>query len=98
MRDRPDGGVGLGLRPAGRAQKATPARPAGQAVPAVVRGTPFLPWLVALVGLSLTVSLVYSRYLFADSYYDLYAGRYIVQHGIPHRNVVTVVAHGAPWI
>ena len=60
-------------------------------------GSPFLPWLVALVALSLLVSLEYSRYLFADSYYDLYAGRYIVQHGIPHWNVVTVVAHGAPW-
>ena len=53
---------------------------------------------MALVALSLVVSLEYSRYLFADSYYDLYAGRYIVQHGIPHWNVVTVVAHGAPWI
>jgi len=91
MADRPGGGVGLGLRPARRAHKPAGARGAGQ-------GTPFLPWLVALVALSLTVSLGYSRYLFADSYYDLYAGRYIVRHGIPHHNVVTVVAHGAPWI
>jgi len=91
MAERPGGGLGVGLRPAGRIPGAATARAAGQ-------GTPFLPWLVALVALSLTVSLVYSRYLFADSYYDLYAGRYIVQHGIPHRNVVTVVAHGAPWI
>ena len=82
---------GLGLRPAGRIQRAAAARTARP-------GSPFLPWLVALVALSLMVSLEYSRYLFADSYYDLYAGRYIVQHGIPHRNVVTVVAHGAPWI
>jgi hypothetical protein len=94
MADRPGGAVGLGLRPAGRAHK--PA--AGAAAPAGRPGTPFLPWLVALVALSLVVSLAYSRYLFADSYYDLYAGRYIVQHGIPHHNVVTVVAHGAPWI
>ena len=91
MPDRSGGGAGVSLRPAGRIQRPAAARAAGQA-------TPFLPWLVALVALSLTVSLVYSRYLFADSYYDLYAGRYIVQHGIPHRNVVTVVAHGAPWI
>jgi hypothetical protein len=91
MPDRPDGGVGLGLRPAGR--------DAGPAVTVdAPRGSPYLPWLVALVALSLVVSLLYSRYLFADSYYDLYAGRYIVQHGIPHHNVVTVVAHGAPWI
>jgi len=59
---------------------------------------PYLPWLVALAGLSLLVNLLYGRYLFADSYYDLYAGRYILAHGIPHRNVVTVVNHGAPWL
>jgi hypothetical protein len=91
MPDRSVGGAGLGLRPAGRIQKPAAARAARP-------GSPFLPWLVALVALSLTVSLEYSRYLFADSYYDLYAGRYIVRHGIPHHNVVTVVAHGAPWI
>lgn len=38
-----------------------------------------------------------SRALFTDSYYDLYAGRYIIQHGIPRWNTVTVAAHGAPW-
>ena len=91
MGDRPDGGIGLGLRPAGHDQE--PPGPGGPRP-----GSPFLPWLVALVALSLVVSLEYSRYLFADSYYDLYAGRYIVQHGIPHWNVVTVVAHGTPWI
>jgi hypothetical protein len=57
-----------------------------------------MPWLVALVALSLMVNVLYGRYLFADSYYDLYAGRYILRHGIPHQNVVTVVSHGAPWI
>ena len=91
MPDRSVGGAGLGLRPAGRIQEPAGARTARPRAP-------FLPWLIALVALSLTVSLEYSRYLFADSYYDLYAGRYIVQHGLPHRNVVTVVAHGAPWI
>jgi len=91
MADRPDGGVGLGLRPAGRDTEPAVAQDARERFP-------YLPWLVALVALSLVVSLLYSRYLFADSYYDLYAGRYIVQHGIPHHNVVTVVAHGAPWI
>ena len=91
MPDRSGGGAGVGLRPARRIQ-----RPA--ATGAASPGTPFLPWLVALVALSLAVSLEYSRYLFADSYYDLYAGRYIVQHGLPHWDVVTVVAHGAPWI
>jgi len=91
MPDRSGGGAGLGLRPVRRIQRPVAAGAARD-------GSPFLPWLVAAVALSLMVSLEYSRYLFADSYYDLYAGRYIVQHGIPHRNVVTVVAHGAPWI
>src|SRR5579863_2741787 len=91
MPDRSVGGAGLGLRPAGPIQEPAGARTARPRAP-------FLPWLIALVALSLTVSLEYSRYLFADSYYDLYAGRYIVQHGLPHRNVVTAVAHGAPWI
>ena len=81
----------MSLRPARRIQ-----RPAAGGT--ARGGSPFLPWLVSLVALSLMVSLEYSRYLFADSYYDLYAGRWIVQHGIPHRNVVTVVAHGAPWV
>jgi hypothetical protein len=91
MPDRPDGGVRLGDRPAGRYQK--PAR-AGESR----HGSPFMPWLVALVALSLVVNVLYSRYLFADSFYDLYSGRYILQHGIPHWNVVTVQSHGAPWI
>jgi hypothetical protein len=91
MPDRPDGGVRLGHRPAGRDQK--PAG-AGECHP----GSPFMPWLVALVALSLVVNVLYSRYLFADSFYDLYSGRYILRHGIPHWNVVTVESHGAPWI
>ncbi len=39
-----------------------------------------------------------SRSLFSDSFYDLYDGRYIASHGIPHRNVWTVASHGAAWI
>ncbi len=39
-----------------------------------------------------------SRRLLTDSYYDLYAGRYVLAHGIPRVNVVTVTARGAPWI
>ena len=56
------------------------------------------PWLLGAVSLALAVNVMSSRYLFADSFYDLYSGRYIVQHGIPHRNVVTLASHGAPWI
>ncbi len=39
-----------------------------------------------------------ARRLWPDSYYALYAGRYIVAHGVPHANVITAVARGAPWI
>jgi hypothetical protein len=90
MRDQRQGSTGLDSRPAGRDQ--VPARAAG------ARGDSALLWLAALTALSMIVNLLYSRYLFADSYYDLYAGRYILRHGIPHWNVVTVASHGAPWI
>ena len=40
---------------------------------------------------------MFSRYLFADSFYDLYAGRYILAHGIPHLNTATVAAQGTAW-
>ena len=90
MRDQRQGGAGLDYRPAGKDQ--TAARAAGP------RQDASMLWLTALAALSMVVSLLYSRYLFADSYYDLYAGRYILRHGIPHRNVVTVAAHGARWV
>jgi hypothetical protein len=40
---------------------------------------------------------MFSRYLITDSFYDLYAGRYIVANGIPHLNMATVAAHGTAW-
>jgi hypothetical protein len=55
-------------------------------------------WFVAVVSLMLAVNSMTSRHLWGDSYYDLYAGRYIAQHGIPRQNVVTSVDHGAPWV
>jgi hypothetical protein len=36
--------------------------------------------------------------LYVDTYFDLYAGRYVAQHGIPEHNVVTMLARGKPWI
>ncbi|HVB46189.1 MAG TPA: hypothetical protein VNF47_26250 [Streptosporangiaceae bacterium] len=57
-----------------------------------------LAWLTAAVSLVLAANVRLSRALIVDSYYDLYAGRYLVRHGIPHRNLVTIAAHGAPWI
>ena len=54
-------------------------------------------WFSAVVSLVLAVNTMFSRYLVPDSYYDLFAGRYIVLHGIPHHNVVTVASRGASW-
>lgn len=55
-------------------------------------------WLVAAISLVFAATAMSSRYLYADSYYDLYAGRYILQHGLPHGNVFTAASHGAPWV
>ena len=49
-------------------------------------------WFAALLSLLLAGNLVTCRYLFWDAFYDLYAGRYIVQHGIPHQNLITVAS------
>jgi hypothetical protein len=57
-----------------------------------------LGWLVAVAALAFFATAQYTRQLFVDTYFDLYTGRYVAQHGIPRRNVVTVVAHGKPWI
>ena len=57
-----------------------------------------LAWLVAALSLVFAGTALSARHLWLDSYYALYAGRYIVGHGIPHANVVTAVSHGAPWI
>ena len=78
----PSGGEHAGRRPAAPAWRRDGA----------------LGWLLAAAGLILAGNAVVSSRLFADSYYDLYDGRYILAHGIPHRNVATVASHGAPWI
>jgi hypothetical protein len=57
-----------------------------------------LAWLLAVASLAFFATSQYCRQLYADTYFDLYAGRYIAEHGIPERNVVTVIAHGRPWI
>lgn len=54
-------------------------------------------WFIGCVGLILAANVMFSRYLFADSLYDLYAGRYILHHGIPHRNLVTTASYGTAW-
>lgn len=55
-------------------------------------------WFAAAISLIFAKNVMASRDLTVDSYYDLYAGRYVVQHGLPHSNVFTVAAHGAPWV
>ena len=57
-----------------------------------------LAWLLAVASVAFFATAQYCRQLYADTYFDLYAGRYIAEHGIPERNVVTVMAHGQPWI
>lgn len=80
-------GTGPAARAASDWQKGAAGPPAASRV-----------WLLAAVSLVLAANVMLSRYLFADSFYDLYAGRYILQHGIPRQNVVTSVAHGTPWV
>jgi hypothetical protein len=75
------------------APPAVTSRPRGTAWPAGARS-----WFLAALSLVLAANVMFSRYLFADSFYDLYAGRYVVQHGMPHQDVVTVAAHGTSWI
>jgi MFS family permease len=56
-------------------------------------------WYAAAVSLILAANVMFSRYLFADSLFDLYAGRYIVRHHrVPHENLFTSVAHGTGWV
>jgi len=55
-------------------------------------------WLLSAVSLVVAGSVMFGRYLFWDTFYDLYAGRYIVHHGIPRTNVLTVASAGARWI
>jgi hypothetical protein len=91
MPDRPDDVAGLERRPAELGQELSGAGD-------IRRDPPFIAWLVGLMGLGFVVNVVSDRLLYSDSFYDLYAGRYILRHGIPHWNVVTVASHGAPWI
>src|ERR1039457_6685671 len=91
MPDRPEDVAGLERRPADFGQE-----PSG--ISDIRQGSPFMTWLLVIVALGLLVNVVSDRLLYVDSFYDLYAGRYILRHGIPHWNVVTVASHGAPWI
>jgi hypothetical protein len=55
-------------------------------------------WLAAAVSAVFVVTATGARQMWPDSFYELYAGRYVLAHGIPYRNVVTLASAGAPWI
>jgi hypothetical protein len=55
-------------------------------------------WLLGALSLIFAGNVLFSRYLFADAMYDLYTGRYIIAHGLPHRNLATTASLGATWI
>jgi hypothetical protein len=55
-------------------------------------------WLLAATTLVLAATAWYSRVLTVDSFYDLYAGRWIAAHGLPQQNLITAASRGAPWI
>jgi hypothetical protein len=55
--------------------------------------------VVALAGaIALLLSLPFFTQLQADSYKALYDGRWILQHGLPHREALTIMARGRAWI
>src|SRR5579859_5315950 len=84
--------VGVGLAPDDAAAAAgTRATPGGRAAETRY-------WLISAISLVFAGSVMFGRYLFWDTFYDLYAGRYIVHHGIPRTNVVTVASAGARWV
>lgn len=67
----------------------------GRRIPSRVPGR--TSWIVAVAALAFFGTAQYCRQLYVDTYFDLYTGRYVAEHGIPERNVVTVLAHGKPW-
>lgn len=57
------------------------------------------PWATAVAVLVFsTIALIESRVLLADSYMELYAGRLIANHGLPHTDTLTLAGHGRPWV
>jgi hypothetical protein len=57
-----------------------------------------LAWLVAIASLAFFATAEYCRQLYVDTYFDLYVGRFVAEHGVPQHNVVTIIAHGQPWV
>jgi hypothetical protein len=55
-------------------------------------------WGAWIFAATLVPTIFLSRYMFWDSYYDLYAGRYIAAHGVPQDEVMTIAAQGRDWV
>ena len=53
---------------------------------------------LAVGALTLFVVNAFSSHLASDSYFTLYSGRHVFQHGIPHHEVLTTAAQGHAWI
>jgi len=75
-------------------------RPVGSRAAAGLRGrleahALFIVAVCAVVGLSL---IAIPHHLAQDGWLALVAGRDVAAHGIPHHDLFTVMAHGAPWV
>ncbi|HET7171189.1 MAG TPA: hypothetical protein VFI18_06110 [Gaiellales bacterium] len=57
-------------------------------------------WYAALVGAVVVAAMAVTnaRLLTSDTFYSLYSGRFIVAHGLPRTDALTVAGHGRPWI
>jgi hypothetical protein len=71
-------------------------RPVRRAAPTVLEQESFLVGLLALLGLALVV--VAPRTFVQDSWMTLVSGREVAEHGIPHTETLTTLAHGRRWV
>ena len=80
------------------AEPRVPRAPA-RSTPAVRTLRPGLSWpaLLGLVAFATTL-VITGRLLVLDALMDLYAGRAIVAHGLPHTDTLTVAGAGHRWI
>jgi hypothetical protein len=62
------------------------------------RGVVTVVTVAFVAGLTLFLIVPAFMQLQADSYRDLYLGRWIASHGIPHHEVFTIANRGRPWI
>ena len=100
-RDSPGAGAAV-IDPGGQvdevASVAAPRSTAGRGLARVVEIGVDNSLLVVLVAALGTMLLGLAPAIFVgDSWMTLVAGREIVEHGLPHREALTVIAHGRTW-